>query len=67
LADVEVAMEEQRLTQLRLRRRGDAAEWLLQGERDHATALQERIWELEGKLSRGPAGQLRRLRALLRR
>ncbi len=67
LADVEVAMEEQRLAQLRLRRRAESAEWLLDGERDHAATLQDRIWELEGKLSRGPLGQLRRLKALLRR
>ena len=67
LADVEVAMEEQRLAQLRLRRRAESAQWLLDGERDHAAALQDRIWELEGKLSRGPLGQLRRLKARLRR
>ncbi len=67
LADVEVAMEEQRLAQLRLQRRAESAQWLLDGERDHARALQDRIWELEGKLSRGPLGQLRRLKARLRR
>jgi glycosyltransferase involved in cell wall biosynthesis len=67
LADVDLAMEEQRLAQLRLQRRADDAEWRLAGERAHGAALQERIWELEGKLSRGLAGHARRLLAGLRR